>query len=722
MKYVYILLALLLLLPLTTAHISVQPTNIDFEEPGDEQVVQVQLTRTVTNAQAFLNENGSWQPFTLTSQQQINEWHLGTTSAQITIREERIRSTQEVRIATYSCTWNDKWACPDDWEITIIPTTPAPQTDPDPEPNPDLETLASLYQATNGDKWTNNQGWLEEENLADWYGIETNQEGRVTRIDLSNNNLQGELPSILAQLTHLKELDLSNNNLQGTLPTQITNLQLDTYNVNNNQYLFTNLIPTIQENPPSFTYQEQQRIGTTSTTTRKEGESFSRNVNELTHEQNQYQWYKNGQAINGETNKALHLTSLSTSDAGEYELRTTNPQAPGLEIRTNPTTLQVTPTPEEPLDLSDEILPNSQLVATEHGNIYRAQIVGGISRGWGFTFLPDQRILLTEKAGNVRIVTLDGDISVPLSAQNTPVVHDERQGGLLDIALHPDFENNNWVYMTYAGIEVQEGEDRYMTHLARARFVNDDLQDLEVLFRGQNPTADTNPRHYGSRITFDHEGYLYMTIGDRRRASWAQNTLNHAGTVIRLHDDGSIPSDNPFIGNSDYLPEIYSYGHRNSQGLTTHPWTGEIWENMHGPQGGDEINVIFAGANYGWPLYTTGVDYGGGTIGYDEPPEGTIPPVHNWTPSIAPSGITFYTGNKLPAWRGNLLNGALTKQDRGRRISRLEINGHEIVHEEHILNEFNQRIRDVRQGPDEYIYYLTDGGNGRIYRLGPFEQ
>lgn len=1049
-------LLLILLIPLSAAYIDVQPSSISFNSVGEERSVQLEVTRTVTHTQAFLNENGSWQPITLQSANELSNWHVGNTSATIPIREANTRSQGQARIATYSCAWSGSWSCPDDWEITTIQTThpeEEPQDTPDGQQG-DYQALKALYESTNGAQWTQNTGWpdLTAETMSEAHGITTetiNGEERVVSIDLRYNNLQGsidlpelanlkelrmfnvmlnninsdfpdaitqaekleylylsgsdgtsnlrekhpheeasdgghtihpgkhkgnernrfhgaipqniddlqnlkwfflswtdhidgrdlieadgitnipetiwniaslegiyiyenwnirrsgdtlELPESIAhmenlthlmlsggsgtgfesdeegfvsgtfpqdmnQLTKVKQITISSdliqgipdlsgstelraysisgtdfdnipfpawlvdgrnpkidsitiasgvgdtflrgpevivnkgligelpeinapgidsftvsfNKLTGAIPesfwttnpnggrknnfyhnqltslgtTDLTHLK-DTNHIrvshNNisepwpklnwesppplqwvwfayNKYVFKHML-YVPDNAPNgettfelyqglnidnFNYAPQKPFGEENSYTQQEGESLT--VNDFNtiveHKDNQYQWHKDGSAVTDQTNKELQFTNLQESNAGEYTLQVTNPGVPELTLQSKPITIEVTPAPEEPSDnLSDEILPNSEVISTQAGDIYLAQVASGLNRPWGLAFLPDGRMLVTERVGNIRLLQPDGTKSAPL---NNPLnVYASGQGGMLDIALHPDFENNNWVYVTYSGI--QNGE--YMTHLARAKFQDNDLQDYEVLFRGE--PAESGSGHFGSRIAFDDEGHVYFSIGDRQKGSPAQDLSKHHGSIIRLHDDGSIPSDNPFVNQEGALPEIYTYGMRNPQGLVKNPYTGDIWEHEHGPKGGDEVNIIYPGENYAWPLYTEGEDYGGGDIGADEPPEGTILPIHYWVPSIAPSGMTFYSGDKLAAWTGDLFLGALATDDRGRRVVRLEVTPSSVENEEHFLIAF-ARIRDIQEGPDEYLYFITDSSNdGRIYRLGPF--
>jgi glucose/arabinose dehydrogenase len=349
-----------------------------------------------------------------------------------------------------------------------------------------------------------------------------------------------------------------------------------------------------------------------------------------------------------------------------------------------------------------------QVVSTDDYRIRVVTIVRGLEHPWGLAFLPDGRMLVTERPGRLRIVN-DGVLD-PDPVAGVPEVAAVGQGGLLDIALHPDYASNGWIYLSYAA----SGEGGVGTELARGRLQGHRLTDVEVLFRLQ-PKSGAG-RHFGGRIVFDREGYIYLTLGDRGERPRAQALDDHAGSVIRLHADGRVPQDNPFVGRVDARAEIYTYGNRNVQGAARHPQTGEVWTHEHGPQGGDEVNIIRAGTNYGWPVITYGANYGTGTkIGEGTHKEGMAQPIHYWVPSIAPSGMAFYTGERFPAWRGDLFVGALKDQ----MLVRLEIEGERVTQEERMLKGVLGRIRDVRDGPDGYLYLLTDAPNGVLARLEP---
>lgn len=350
------------------------------------------------------------------------------------------------------------------------------------------------------------------------------------------------------------------------------------------------------------------------------------------------------------------------------------------------------------------------------GQTFRAQdhafravrVVEGLEQPWSVAFLPDGRMLVTEKRGRLRVVA-HGRL-LPQAVSGLPQVTVHGQGGLHDVVLHPRFSENQLVYLAYAA----RGEDGVGTELARGRLVGERLEDVQVLFR-QSPKGNRG-QHFGGRIVFDRAGFLYLTLGDRGEMPRAQRPDDHAGSVIRLHDDGRVPKDNPFVGKPGWKPEKFTLGNRNIQGAALHPQTGALWTHEHGPQGGDEVNILRAGANYGWPVITYGVNYGIGTrIGEGTQKAGMEPPVHYWVPSIAPSGMAFYTGERFPRWKGNLFVGAL----RDRMLVRLQLEGDKVVKEERLLQGVLGRIRDVRAGPDGLLYLLTDDAEGVLARLEP---
>ena len=351
----------------------------------------------------------------------------------------------------------------------------------------------------------------------------------------------------------------------------------------------------------------------------------------------------------------------------------------------------------------------AQTVNSEDHAFRVVKIVDGLEHPWGLAFLPDGRMLVTERAGRLRTIGKNGRLD-PQPVSGLPPITVSGQGGLLDVALHPRFADNALVYLSYTA----RGEGGVGTEVVRGRLSGDRLENVQVIFR-QHPKGTTG-RHFGSRLVFDREGYLYITLGDRGEQQRAQKPDDHAGSVIRLHDDGRVPQDNPFVGKPGWKPEKYTLGNRNMQGAALHPQTGALWTHEHGPQGGDEVNVIRAGANYGWPVITYGVEYGIGTkIGEGTHKPGMAQPLHYWVPSIAPSGMAFYTGDKFPRWKGDLFVGALRDQ----MLVRLRLDETKVVKEERMLKDVLGRIRDVRNGPDGYLYLLTDSANGVLARLEP---
>lgn len=347
---------------------------------------------------------------------------------------------------------------------------------------------------------------------------------------------------------------------------------------------------------------------------------------------------------------------------------------------------------------------------TRWADVQVETVAESLQHPWGIAFLPDGRMLVTERAGHMRIVEKDGSLGEPISG--LPVISVMRQGGLLDVALSPDFNSDSLVYFSYSEPE-SEGSEITSTAVARARLSDSALQDVEVIF-SQFPKEEGG-RHYGGRLAFSADGeYLFIGLGDRgHRQDDAQTLDNHTGKLVRIHPDGSVPDDNPFVDHNGSRGEIWSYGHRNIQGMDIHPQTGELWAVEHGPQGGDELNRPQAGNNYGWPVITHGEQYGGGQVGIGFKKEGMEQPVWHWTPSIAVSGMAFYDGNQFPAWQGNVLATGL----RGQNVARLEMNGAQVIHQE--VMDLGHRIREIELGPDGHIYLLTDESDGRILRLSP---
>ncbi len=336
------------------------------------------------------------------------------------------------------------------------------------------------------------------------------------------------------------------------------------------------------------------------------------------------------------------------------------------------------------------------------------QVTDQLRRPWGMVFLPGKRMLITEKRGRLRLLEPAGLHPEPI--KGLPEVKSTGQGGLMGIALHPDFERNHWVYLAYTG----KGPGGYSTEVARGRLQDHALVDMKKIFIAQPKTR--GGRHFGSRLVFGSDGALFISLGDRGKRDPAQDLTDHLGSLIRVNDDGSPLSDNPFVKKPGARPEIYTWGNRNMQGMARHPETNRIWTHEHGPQGGDEVNIMRAGMNYGWPVITYGVNYGTGTkIGEGKAKPGMAQPVHTWVPSIAPSGMTFYTAGHFPHWRGNLFVGSL----KFGQLARLEVQGEKIVHEERLFDYQFGRIRDVKQGPDGYLYFLTDERDGKLYRIIP---
>jgi glucose/arabinose dehydrogenase len=324
-------------------------------------------------------------------------------------------------------------------------------------------------------------------------------------------------------------------------------------------------------------------------------------------------------------------------------------------------------------------------------------VASGISIPWGMTWLPGGAMLVTEKSGILYHI----EKGVKTEIKNVPKVYNRGQGGLLDIVLHPNYAQNGWIYITYASSE-GEGEGGN-TQLIRAKLQNGALTQMETLYKAGPNT--TKGQHFGSRIIFDKEGFLYFSVGDRgNHFVNPQDITRDSGKIYRLHDDGSIPKDNPFVGQKDAKEAIYSYGHRNPQGLALHPTTGEIWEHEHGPKGGDEINIIKKAANYGWPLVTFGIDYDETIISTQTEKPGIENPVYYWVPSIAPSGITFVTSDRYPEWKGHLLIGSLKFQ----YLEWVKLKGNEIIGRQKIATDIG-RIRNIAQGPDGFIYIAVEG-------------
>jgi glucose/arabinose dehydrogenase len=342
--------------------------------------------------------------------------------------------------------------------------------------------------------------------------------------------------------------------------------------------------------------------------------------------------------------------------------------------------------------------------------VVRAETVArGLEHPWGLAFLPDGRMLVTERPGRLRLVDRDGRISAPLAG--VPTVQARGQGGLLDVALDPRFGENRLVYLSYA--EPGDGGTAG-TAVARGRLGDAGIDQVRVIYRQQPKVSGTN--HFGSRLVFARDGTLFVTQGDRYTyRDGAQDLAVGFGKIMRIHPDGSVPHDNPFVGRAGAQPEIWSSGHRNIQGATLHPATGQLWIVEHGPRGGDELNRPEAGKNYGWPVITYGAEYWGPRIGEGTAKPGMEQPLYYWDPVIAPSGLLFYTGDAIPDWKGSLLIGSL----RPGLLVRLDLAEGRVAQEERYLADLAERIRDVRQGPDGHPYLLTDRSDGRILRVVP---
>lgn len=351
------------------------------------------------------------------------------------------------------------------------------------------------------------------------------------------------------------------------------------------------------------------------------------------------------------------------------------------------------------------------IVKTEGPPISVISVAEGLKNPWGLEFLPDGKMLVTERGGHMRIISPDGTKGPAI--EGLPEIFGKGQGGLLDVTLSPDFARSKRVYFSYSE-PAKEGKGN-STAVAYGVLNGNKLEGFTRVF-SQQPKFDSTA-HFGSRIVFAPDGTLFITLGDRyARMDDAQTLDTHHGKVVRINPDGSAPEDNPFVKTPGALPEIWSYGHRNMQGAAIHPTTHKLWTSEHGPQGGDEINLDEAGKNYGWPVITYGENYGGGKIGIGTHKEGMEQPLYKWVPSIATAGMTFYTGDKFPEWKGNLLVTSL----RGQVLARLVLDGETITHEEQLFKkELGERLRDIVQGPDGFIYLISDEANGKIYRIEP---
>jgi len=353
-----------------------------------------------------------------------------------------------------------------------------------------------------------------------------------------------------------------------------------------------------------------------------------------------------------------------------------------------------------------------QTFKSEEGTVEVTTVVRGLEHPWSVAFLPEQQgMLVTERPGNLRWVSAEGKLSAPLSG--VPEVWAKGQGGLLDVVLSPDFKQDRTVYLSYA----EAGEDgKAGTAVGRGQLSKDlkRLDNFDVIFR-QQPKLSTG-NHFGSRLVFDRDGYLFITLGENNDRPTAQDLDKLQGKIARIYPDGKVPDDNPFVGQKNVRPEIWSYGLRNPQGAALNPWNGTLWENEHGPKGGDELNIIERGKNYGWPLATHGDNYSGAPIpeAQGKTVEGTVGPHHVWQVSPGLSGMAFYDSDRFKPWQRNAFIGALVSQD----LIRLEFDGDKVVHQERLLGGLKERIRDVRQGPDGFLYVLTDEADGALYKVG----
>lgn len=348
---------------------------------------------------------------------------------------------------------------------------------------------------------------------------------------------------------------------------------------------------------------------------------------------------------------------------------------------------------------------------SEHGRVSVEEIATGLEYPWAVTFLPDDAgMLVTERPGRLRVVDADGQLSEPLDG--VPDVYAQAQGGLLDVQLSPDFAQDRLVYLSYA----EAGDGKAGTTVGRGRLA-DDLSGLEaftVIFRQQPKLS--NGIHFGSRLVFDGNGHLFIALGENNQRPTAQDLDKLQGKLVRIHPDGKVPDDNPMLNTASARPEIWSYGHRNQQGAALNPWSGELWTHEHGPRGGDEINIPQPGRNYGWPLATHGINYSGQPIpeAKGESVDGTEPPHYVWERSPGISGMAFYDADRFPAWQHSLFIGALVDQS----LIRLQLNGDQVTGDERLLKDLGARIRDVRLGPDGYLYLLTDSPSGKLLRVG----
>lgn len=348
----------------------------------------------------------------------------------------------------------------------------------------------------------------------------------------------------------------------------------------------------------------------------------------------------------------------------------------------------------------------TRVLRSQKASFRLVTLASGLEQPWSIAFLSDGRMLITERPGRLRIFA-NGKLE-PKPVAGVPEVRARGQGGLLDVCLHPGFARNGALYLSLSA-PVSDGA---LTRVVRARWSEGGLADVTPIFDAAPASSGGN--HFGSRIAFDRAGLMYVTCGERYQMQRAQRLDDLGGKIVRLRDDGSVPPDNPFVGRAGARPEIFTYGHRNPQGLAVHPATGRLWAVEHGPRGGDELNLLRAGANYGWPLATYGIDYSGAKISDHKALPGMEDPVRFWVPSISPCGLAFYGGDAFAPWRGSLFTGALS----GSALVRIELDGERYVSEERLLADMFD-VRDVRQGPDGLLYLLTRSDNGALHRLEP---
>ena len=371
------------------------------------------------------------------------------------------------------------------------------------------------------------------------------------------------------------------------------------------------------------------------------------------------------------------------------------------------------------LSASIVLMSNSSIDAVKYprgkfsqANLKVDTVASGLTMPWASALLPNGDLLVTERTGKLRLVK--GGKLDPVAISGVPEVFYKGQGGLLDIALHPDYKQNGWIYISYSSPKAtgEEGDEGGAnTALMRAKLKDHALTDIQPLFKAM-PNVKSNP-HFGGRIIFDKKGYVFLSLGERGQKENAQDLSKDQGKIVRLHEDGKIPKDNPFVKTAGARPEIWTYGHRNPQGLIIHPATGVIWEHEHGPQGGDELNIIQSGKNYGWPLITFGIDYDNSIISNDTARTGMQQPVIYWKPSIAPCGMTFVTSDKFKDWKGDLIVGSLKFM----YLQHLVVREDKVVSREIIFDKIG-RVRDVRQGWDGNIYVVVEN-SGRVIRISP---